>query len=141
MVDTGVPNAMSDLRIPPQHVPDQPNPTTVGATSLTDGRLRPTQEWLVAELRDECSDIGVSAHGFDLDGFIRGVRAFSREARRLGAPAERMLVLLKQCLLDQRLPEQDRERYLHYRTSAVTAAIAAFYEPVGATPDAVRRAD
>lgn len=123
-----------------------PNPTAASAMTLpVDGRLRPTQEWLVAELRDECSDIGVSAHGFDLDGFIRGVRAFAREARRLGAPAERMLVLLKQCLLDQRLPEQDRERYLHYRTSAVSAAIAAFYEPAGATSgapaDTAARAD
>ncbi len=117
------------------------DPTASAGAPPIDGRLRPTQEWLVAELRDECSDIGVSAHGFDLDGFIRGVRAFAREARRLGAPAERMLVLLKQCLLDQRLPEQDRERYLHYRTGAVSAAITAFYEPVGATSEAAPRAD
>jgi hypothetical protein len=111
----------------------------VAAGLLTDAaeRIRAAQRWLVAELRDECSDIGVSAHGCDLDGFLRGVRAFAREARRLGAPAERMLVLLKQCLLDQRLPEQDRERYLHYRTSAVSAAIVAFYEPA----DAAARAD
>ena len=118
-----------------------PGPTAPAGAPPTDGRLRPTQEWLVAELRDECSDIGVSAHGFDLDGFLRGVRAFAREARRLGAPSERMLVLLKQCLLDQRLPEQDRERYLHYRTSAVTAAISAYYEPAGATSDTASRAD
>jgi hypothetical protein len=116
-------------------------PGASGPASVSDGLLRPTQEWLVAELRDECSDMGVSAHGFDLDGFVRGVRAFAREARRLGAPAERMLVLLKQCLTDQRLPEQDRERYLHYRTSAVSAAIAAYYEPVSTSADAAPRAD
>ena len=117
------------------------DPSTSGPAPLSDGLLRPTQEWLVAELRDECSDMGVSAHGFDLDAFVRGVRAFAREARRLGAPAERMLVLLKQCLIDQRLPEQDRERYLHYRSTAVSAAIAAYYEPVGTTSDAAPRAD
>ena len=91
--------------------------------------VREAQERLVAELRDECSDIGVSAHGFDLEGFIRGVRAFAREARRLGAPAERMLILLKQCLVDERLPQEDRERYLHYHETAMTTAIEAYYEP------------
>ena len=86
----------------------------------------------MAELRDECSYIGVSAHGFDHRGFLRGVRAFAREARRLGAPAERMLVLLKQCLADQRIPQDDREVYLHYRETATTAAIQAYYEDPGA---------
>jgi hypothetical protein len=99
--------------------------------------LQPTLEWLVAELRDECSDIGVSARGFDLAGFLRGVRTFAREARRLGAPAERMLVLLKRCLADERLPREDREVYQQYHDGAMSNAIATYYEaapPTAADP-------
>jgi hypothetical protein len=59
------------------------------------------------------------------------VRAFAREARRLGAPAARMLVLLKQCLADQRISPADREVYLQYREAATTTAIATYYEPTG----------
>ena len=84
-------------------------------------------ERLVHELQDECSDIGVSARGFDLAGFVRGVRCFAREARRYGATPERMLVLLKQCLHDERLPPEDREVYDLYLTTAVRTAIGAYY--------------
>jgi hypothetical protein len=90
--------------------------------------VRPAREWLVAELRDECSDVGVSARGFDFDGYLRGVRTFAREARRLGAPAERMLVLLKRCLADERLPREDRQVYERYHDAAMTTAIATYYE-------------
>ena len=96
-----------------------------------------TREWLVAELRDECSDIGVSARGFDLAGFVRGLQTFAREARRLGAPAERMLVLLKHCLADQRLSRDDREVYRQYRDEAVRTAIATYYEAPPPAPRAV----
>ena len=106
-----------------------------GAERLADAaaRIAAAQRWLVDELRDECSDIGVSARGFDLEGFIRGVHAFAREARRYGAPPERMLVLLKQCLVDERLPDEDREQYQLYVTTAVSAAIDAYF---AAGPDA-----
>ena len=103
-----------------------------------DERLRATREWLVAELRDECSDIGVSARGFDLAGFVRGVQTFAREARRLGAPAERVLVLLKQCLADERLPREDREVYQRYYDAAMSTAIATYYEAADAGPAADR---
>ena len=94
--------------------------------------VREAQERLVAELRDECSDIGVSARGFDLAGFVRGVRAFAREARRLEAPAAQMLVLLKRCLADERLPRDDRELYERYRDTAMSEAITAYYDaPTG----------
>ena len=89
---------------------------------------RSARERLVAELRDECSDVGVSARGFDFDGFLRGVRTFAREARRLGAPAERMLVLLKRCLADERIPREDREVYERYHDAAMTTAIDTYYE-------------
>ena len=94
-----------------------------------DARLRDTREWLVAELRDECSDIGVSARGFDFGGYLRGVATFAREARRLGAPAERMVVLLKRCLADERLPRADRELYELYHDAAVRTAIETYYGP------------
>ena len=110
---------------PPRAAPRRGEPPNHAARSA--------REWLVAELRDECSDIGVSARGFDFDGFLRGVRTFSREARRLGAPAERMLVLLKQCLADERLPREDRQVYERYHDAAMTAAIATYYE--GAADD------
>ena len=97
-------------------------------------RLRSTREWLVAELADECSEIGVSARGFDLGGFVAGVQIFAREARRLGAPAERMLVLLKQCLADERLPWEDREVYQRYYDTAISSAISTFYETATAAP-------
>ena len=41
-------------------------------------RMADAQRWLVAELRDECSDIGVGARGFDLDAFTAGVAVFAR---------------------------------------------------------------
>ncbi len=89
--------------------------------------IRAAAERLVAELRDECSDIGVSARGLNLPGFEAGVRAFAREAKQHGATAERMLVLLKQCLRDERLPSGDRARYEFYLSVAVTWAIDAYY--------------
>lgn len=104
--------------------------------SAPNDAIRPARERLVAELRDECSDIGVSARGFDPAGFLDGVRAFAREARHLGAAAERMLVLLKQCLADERLPREDREVYQRYHDAAMTTAIATYYE--AAAPDDAR---
>ncbi len=89
--------------------------------------VRGAAERLVAELRDECSEIGVSARGLNLRGLEAGVRAFAREAKRHGAPAERMLVLLKQCLRDERLPSGDRARYHFYLSEAVRWAIDAYY--------------
>ena len=85
------------------------------------------QRWLVDELRDECSDIGVSARGFDLDAFLAGVAVFATEARRLGAPPERMLVLLKACLSDDSIPLRDREEYRVYLDRAVSAAVRAYF--------------
>jgi hypothetical protein len=113
-------------------------PDGSGPDDLPNGVLRTAGERLVAELRDECSDIGVSARGFDFDGLLRGVRAFAREARRLGAPAERMLVLLKRCLADGRLPREDRDVYQQYHDAAMTAAIVTYY---GAAADADAGAD
>jgi hypothetical protein len=98
------------------------------------GDVPGAQERLVAALRDECNAMGVSARGFDRAAFLDGARAFAREARSLGAPAERMLVLLKQCLLDERLPREDRELYERYRDGAMTAAIAAYYDTPSAPP-------
>jgi hypothetical protein len=112
--------------------PPSGEPAPRGGSAPRAGRpnepLRAAREWLVAELRDECSDIGVSARGFDFGGFLRGVATFAREARRLGAPAERMLVLLKQCLADERLPHGDRELYQQYRDAAVRTAITTYYD-------------
>jgi hypothetical protein len=85
------------------------------------------QRWLVDELRDECSDIGVSARGLDLDAFTEGVAVFAREAQRLGALPERMLVLLKECLADDAIPRADRDRYQLYVDVAVTAAVRAYF--------------
>jgi len=115
---------------------DAPGPGESAASA--EARLRSTREWLVGELRDECSDIGVSARGFDLAGFLRGVRAFARDARRLGAPAERMLVLLKQCLADERLPREDRDVYEQFYDAAVRTAIETYYEATAGAPRAER---
>ena len=124
--------------------------TAAGAVATTsvdaDGRppdgpasgLHSTREWLVTELRDECSDIGVSARGFDLAGYLRGAQTFGREARRLGATAAQMLVLLKGCLADERLPREDRDVYQRYHDAAMTAAIVTYY---GAAADADAGAD
>jgi hypothetical protein len=116
--------------------PTPAGPTPAGDAARPGGgpndRLAPAREWLVAELRDECSEIGVSARGFDLAGFLRGVQAFAREARGLGAPAERMLVLLKQCLADERLPREDREVYQHYYDAAMSTAIGTYYAAAAA---------
>ena len=92
-------------------------------------RVAAAQRWLIDELRDECSDIGVSARGFDLDAFTEGAAVFAREALRLGAPPERMLVLLKQCLTDEAIPRADRERYQLYVDVAVRAAVRAYFPP------------
>jgi len=93
--------------------------------------LAGTAEWLVAELRDECSEIGVSigatGREFHPAGFERGVHAFAREARRLGATPERMLVLLKECLRDERLPREDVDVYERHVATAVRTAITAYY--------------
>ena len=108
-----------------------------GADAIDDDaalRLAATQRWLVDELRDECSDIGISVRGFDLDGFVRGVWVFAREARRLGAAPERMLVLLKQCLSDQSIAPADREQYRLYVDRAVTASVQAYFDAPAPPP-------
>jgi hypothetical protein len=107
-------------------------PTRPGGSS--NDAIRTAGEWLVAELRDECGDIGVSVRGFHHAGFVRGVQTFAREARRLGAPAERMLVLLKRCLADERLPREDRAVYERYHDAAMSTAIATYYEAADAAP-------
>ncbi len=99
--------------------------------SPSDDPLRDAVDHLVAELRDECSEVGISGRGLNLRGFERGVREFAREAKRLGATAERMLVLLKECLRDQRLPQRDRDTYQLYMDSAVRWAIDAYYADEG----------
>ena len=91
--------------------------------------VRAVAERLVAELRDVCSEVGVSARGLNMRGLEAGVRAFAREAKRYGAPVERMLVLLTECLRDERLPDRDRDRYRLLRGAAVTWAIDAYYGP------------
>lgn len=99
-------------------------------------RVGAAQRWLVDELRDECSEIGIGARGFDLTAFLEGVAVFAREAARLGAPPERMLVLLKQCLADDKIPSADREQYRLYVDRAVSAAVHAYYAgPPRATGD------
>ena len=99
-------------------------------------RVAAAQQWLVDELRDECSDIGVGAHGFDLDAFSEGVAVFAREARRLGAPPERMLVLLKQCLANEAIPRAGREHYQLYMDVAVSAAVRAYFAPAAGRDEA-----
>lgn len=94
-----------------------------------DEPARAAAEHLFEELRDECSEVGINGRGMNVTGFERGVRAFTREAKRLGASIERTLVLLKDCLRDQRLPQEDRDIYQHYVDSAVRWAIDAYYGP------------
>ena len=90
---------------------------------------RAAAELLDAELRGECSEVGVSARGLNVRGLGVGVRAFALEAKRYGATVERMLVLLKECLRDERLPDNDRTRYEALLSAAVTWAIDAYYGP------------
>jgi hypothetical protein len=99
-----------------------PAPTSADAA-------RAAAERLVAELRDECSEVGISARGLNVRGLEAGVRAFALEAKRYGASPERMLVLLKECLRDERLPDNDRRRYEALLSAAVTWAIDAYYAP------------
>lgn len=117
--------------------PRVPQPRRANAESAERGRAAdPARDtpacigagrWLVDELRDECSDIGISARGFDLDAFLAGVAVFATEARRLGAPPERMLVLLKACLADDSIPARDREEYRIYLDRAVSTAVRAYF--------------
>ena len=90
-------------------------------------QLRTAAERLVDELRDECSEVGVSARGLNLAGLEAGVRAFAREAKRYGAMAERMLVLLKECLRDERLPQHDRAQFDQLMSSIVKWSIDEYY--------------
>ncbi|MEJ7810726.1 MAG: hypothetical protein WKG32_09995 [Gemmatimonadaceae bacterium] len=90
-------------------------------------RVLSAAERLVAELRDECSEVGVSARGMNLPGLDAAVRAFAREARRYGALCERVLVLLKECLRDERLSQSDRDKYDAALELCVKAAIDEYY--------------
>lgn len=126
--------AAHDPDLPPAERTDEGG--SVGAADEAATRIAAAQQWLVDELRDECSDIGVGARGFDLDAFSEGVAVFAREARRLGAPPERMLVLLKQCLVNEAIPHADRERYQLYMDVAVRAAVRAYFAPVDAWDEA-----
>ena len=114
----------------PTERPDDGVTAAAPADDPVEARMSAAQRWLVDELRDECSEIGVGARGFDLDAFLAGVAVFAREARRLGAAPERMLVLLKSCLSDDALPSADREQYRLYVDRAVTAAVRAYYGDV-----------
>jgi hypothetical protein len=88
--------------------------------------VRAAAERLVAELRDDCSEVGVSARGLNMRGFEAGVRAFARQAKRHGTTIERMLVLLVQCLRDERLPEEHRDQYEALRDLAVGWAMSTY---------------
>ncbi len=101
------------------------------ASLPSDDDVRAAAERLVAELRDECSEVGVSARGLNIAGFEAGVRAFALEAKKYGATIERMLVLLKNCLRDERLPDNDRTQYEALRSAAVSWAIDAYYGAAG----------
>jgi hypothetical protein len=57
-----------------------------------------------------------------------------REAGRLGAAAERMLVPLKQCLADERLPREARELYQLYYDAAARTAIETYYRRADVPP-------
>ena len=99
-----------------------------------DRRVEAAAQRLVAELRDECSEVGVSARGLNVAGMEAGVRAFAAEAKRYGATAERMIVLLKECLRDERLPQNDRVLYDSLLSNVVKWAIDAYYSTPASSP-------
>ena len=106
---------------------DRRPPATPPSDTHGDDPVHAAAARLIEALRDECNEVGVTARGLNLDGFERGVRAFAQEARRYGATVERAIVLLKNCLHDQRLPRTDIAQYEHYHSSAVRWAIDAYY--------------
>jgi hypothetical protein len=95
-----------------------------------DDPVHDAAERLVAELRDECRALGVTARAAPPAGLEASVRAFAHEARRLGASPERMLILLKSCLRDERLASRDRAAFELAHDAAVRMAIEAYFEDV-----------
>ena len=93
-----------------------------------DHPARSAEERLLHELQDECSDVGVSARGMNVAGFEAGVRDFAREARRYGATIEQTIILLKECLRDERLRQEDRDQYDRLRERAVRWVIETYYD-------------
>ena len=107
-----------------------PGAEPLRATSLAaDHPARTAAEHLFAELRDECSEVGLTARGMNRVGLEAGVRLYAQEARRLGASPEQTIILLKECLRDERLGS-DRTEYDLVRESAVRWAIEAYFDAV-----------
>ena len=96
---------------------------TSGSASRESHPLRPAADRLVGLLREDCNDVVVTARGFNYPGFERAIRTFARDAKRLSVPVERMLVLLKQCLYDERLPRDDIDTYARYMNDAVIVSV------------------
>ena len=112
----------------PPEPPDGPRRPSGPAALPHDHPARSAADRLFAELQDECSEVGVSARGMNVAGLESGVQAYGREARRLGASAEQTVVLLKECLRDERLRERDRVEYERLREAAVRWVIAAYFD-------------
>lgn len=117
-------------------MPPPRDPTTAPPEpDATDDPVDAAANRLVRELGDECVAVGATvgtARSANPEALERAVRAFSREARRLGASPERMLVLLKGCLRDERLAPRDRAAFERVSDVAVRWAIETYFEPVPA---------
>ena len=55
------------------------------------------------------------------------VREFARRARECGAPVERMVVLLKDCISESRLARLDHQWFGHAREQLLRWALDTFY--------------
>lgn len=103
-------------------------PAASGGSDAAADPARLAASRLFDELRDECSEVGITARGMNLPGLEAGVRAYGREARRLGATIERTVILLKECLRDERLAVADRAAYDRVREVAVRWVIEAYFD-------------
>ena len=113
---------------PPEPPSGPPGRSDPAARLPDDHPARSAAERLFAELRDECSEVGVSARGMNVAGLEAGVCAYGREARRLGASVEQTVLLLRECLRDERLREGDRVEYERLRETAVRWVIGAYFD-------------
>jgi hypothetical protein len=90
------------------------------------------QAIFVTALRDACNEVRKVVF-IDRELFETASRAFAHSARSQALPPEKMLVQLKDCLIDFRLGSESIRAY-HNRTSdAVRWAIDEYYRDPGGT--------